>query len=678
LAVLGHTASNGAVAAAASAEEEAAAEAAPPSGSPEELRGLGNRVVGGLRWKLLSQVAGQLSRTVVGIVLAHLLTPGQFGLAAMALVFTGLTTIFTDLSLGAALVQRPRITEEDRSTVFWTSLSAGFVVTAIWVGLSPLVARFFSSAAVEPLFAATGATALLYGFASTQTALLTRDLDFRSLELREIGATLVGGVGAVALALAGAGPWAIVGQNLFVAAASAVLLWRLSSWRPRLTYSRESFRTLGSFGVKTLGARLLSYANLYADNLLVGRFLGSVSLGVYSIAYNVMFLPATRIATPLQQVLFPAFARLQHDHAALRRSWIRGMQLVGAVNAPAFLGMAVVAPDFVPVVLGQRWLPAVPVLQLLCLAGVAQSVQTLNWSVLQAVGDSGRLLRFMVFSTVLTVGAFVAGLRWGVVGVAGLYAAARAILVVVYAWTTCRRVGLPLLDYGRGVARVASLALPMAVGAYLLRREFVAVHVSATPRLVLVVAAGAAAYLLLVRWRASDLLADIARLLAPRKDWSFGLLRRSRDAGDVRPLGALAGREGCLTPALRTLARRSALAVELDAPPLVDLPEELEVLVYDLVVEALANAEQHARATGVRIRLERNEQQLELAIVDDGAGGAVVYRGSRLARLRASVECCGGTLAFASPPGGGTTLAVSLPLPAEATALAAVAGGSTG
>jgi O-antigen/teichoic acid export membrane protein len=483
---------------------------------PEPRHRLRQRVVVGLRWKMLSQVIGQVSRTTVGIVLAHLLTPQAFGLAAMALVFTGLTTIFTDLSLGAALVQRPHITEDDRSTVFWTSAGAGLVVAAIWVGISPLVAHFFSTPAVAPLFAATAVSALLYGVAGTQMALLTRDLNFRSLELREIGAAVVGGVGAVALALAGAGAWAIVGQNLIVAAVSAVLVWRLSSWRPRRTYSRESLRTLGSFGGKTLGARLLSYANLNADNLLVGRFLGSVSLGVYSIAYNVMFLPATRIAEPIQQVLFPAFARLQHDHLALRRSWIRGMELVAAVNVPAFVGMAVVAPDFVPVVLGEKWVAAVPVLQFLCLAGVAQSFQTLNWSVLQAVGDSGRLVRFMVFSTIVTVGAFVAGLRWGVVGVAGLYAAARLIVGVAYNSVTCRRVGLPLRDCGRGVARVMTLPLVMALVAYGLRQALVEFGVPAALRLVVVSLVGAAVYVGLVRWWAPDILEQITRMLRPR------------------------------------------------------------------------------------------------------------------------------------------------------------------
>jgi PST family polysaccharide transporter len=152
----------------------AAADASASSGSEEGTQDLRTKVAGGLRWKLLSQVVGLVSQTIVAIVLAHLLTPKEFGLAAMALVFTALTTIFTDLSLGAALVQRPQITEHDRSTVFWTSVGASLVVAAIWVAVSPLVGDFFSNSAVVPLFAATGASALLWGIAGTQIALLTR------------------------------------------------------------------------------------------------------------------------------------------------------------------------------------------------------------------------------------------------------------------------------------------------------------------------------------------------------------------------------------------------------------------------------------------------------------------------------------------------------------------------
>jgi O-antigen/teichoic acid export membrane protein len=476
-------------------------------------------VIGGLGWKLLSQIVAQGSRIAVGIVLAHLLTPHEFGLAAMALVFSGIASIFTDLSLGAALVQREHLTEADRSTVFWTTIGAGTVITVIGIAIAPLVGDFFSTSEVVPLFAATSTLALISAFGSTQMALLTRAMNFRGMELREIISTLVGAVAAVGLAIAGAGAWAIIGQNLVGIGCSSILVWRLSDWRPRLMYSRESLHTLGSFGVKTLFSKILGYLNLYADNLLIGRYLGTAALGIYSLAYNVMFVPLSRISQPVQQVLYAAFVRLQHDLERLGRAWLRGNQLVTAINVPAFLGMAVVAPDFVPVVFGDQWHEAIPVLQLLSLAGVAQSFQNLNWSVLQSVGRPGRLLAFMAFSTVVTVGGFALGLIWGVVGVAGLFAVARTIVGIVYTWITCRTIDLPINRFVRSVAPAVTLSVVMAAAVYVTRLAFVAWDVPQAARLVLLVAEGAAVYVALVAWRSPELLRE-ARGLISRRSYS--------------------------------------------------------------------------------------------------------------------------------------------------------------
>jgi O-antigen/teichoic acid export membrane protein len=481
-----------------------------------DLRG---KVIGGLGWKLLSQIIAQGSRIAVGIVLAHLLTPRQFGVAAMALVFTGLASIFTDLSLGAALIQRAEITEEDRSTVFWTTIQAGAVTTAIGVAVAPLVGRLFGTPEVTPLFFAASFLALLSSIAATQMALLTREMNFRGLELREIAATVAGAVAAIAFALAGAGAWAIVAQSLVVAVVSVVLVWSFSSWRPRFIYSTRSLRTLGSFGIKTLFARLMSYLNLYADNLLVGKFLGSTALGVYTLAYNVMFVPANRIAQPVQQVLYAAFVRLQDDPVRLGRAWLRGNRLVTAINVPAFLGMAVVAPDFVPAVFGGRWHHAAPVLQLLSLAGVAQSFQTLNWSVLQSVGAPGRLLRFMIFSSVVTVGAFAAGLTWGVVGVAGLYAAARLVVGMAYTEITCRTIGLPVREFLRSIATPCLLAATMGAAIYAFRFALVEEGMPTGLRLVLLVVLGAGIYIGLLGWCAPGLLNE-AQDVVRRRSYS--------------------------------------------------------------------------------------------------------------------------------------------------------------
>lgn len=434
----------------------------------------------------------------------------------MALIFTSFAWIFADLSLGSVLIQRPNLTEADRSTVFWTTVTAGAVMTLVGVALAPLAGVFFSTPAVTPLFATASLLTFISALGGTQMALLTREMNFRSLEIREIASTLFGTAAAIAMALMGFGAWTIVGQMLLTAAASTFLVWRLSTWRPKLLYSRASLRSLGSFGIKTLSSKILSYLTINADNLLIGRYLGSIALGVYTIAYNVMFLATDRIAVPVQTVFYSAFARLQNDRVRLGRAWLRGTQLVASIAVPAFLGLAVVAPDFVPVVLGPRWHKAVPVLQLLSVAGIAQSFATLDWSVIQAMGRPGRVLRFMTFSAAITVAAFVIGLQWGIVGVAGLFAVARIISMVVFTWLTCRTISMPVGEFVRSASWILAFSLPMAAIVYVARVALAPAGIPAGLQLAVLVVLGMGIYVGLLMWRAPELVSELRDLVRRR------------------------------------------------------------------------------------------------------------------------------------------------------------------
>lgn len=450
-------------------------------------------MAGGVRWKLLGQATAQATSAGASVVLAHLLTPHEFGLAGMALVFTGIGVAFGDLALSSAIIQRHELSEKDRSTAFWTNAAAGTLLMLIGIALSPLVADFFDQPSVGPLFAATSVVFLLWALCSTQSALLTREMNFRPLEIRGIAAGFAGAAAAILLGIAGAGAWALVGQALVQAGTSLVLLWTFSPWRPKFTYSRTSLSSLGSYSGKTLMSQMLAYFVNNVDNLLVGRFLGSIALGLYSVAYNTMFLPVSRISTPLQQVLFSAFAKIQHEPKRLSEAWARGNEVISAVNVPAFLGMAVIAADFVPVVLGQKWTDAVPVLQWLSLAGVATTLQTLNWATTQAMGRPGVMLRFRMFSTPLTVLGFVVGLHWGVVGVAASFAITRFIIAPLQTHITCRTLGCSPA-FVRGELFVAGLAVVMAAAVAVVRLGLEHAGVPAAARLAIVVPFGIAVY----------------------------------------------------------------------------------------------------------------------------------------------------------------------------------------
>lgn len=474
---------------------------------------LRSRVIAGLSWKVGSQITLQISRVVVAIMLARLLTPHEYGLAGMALVFSSFVLVFSDLGLGGALVQRRSLTEQDRSTVFWTTVAAGFVFTGVGLALSGPIARFYGEPEVEALFSVLSLSFAIGGIGTAQRSLLARAMDFRSLEISLTLATLAGAAVGITLAATGFGPWSIIGQQLATAAVWTSLLWISSTWRPRRVFSIASLQRVAWFSGSMFGTRFLFDLNTNADNLLVGRFLGSTPLGAYALAYNVTLLPARRLAGPVQEVLFPAFSRMQDDFARMGSVWLRVNRLVAAASFPALLGLIVVAPDFVPLVLGNRWDAATPVIQILAWVGLLESVQRLNWIALQALDRAGTVFRYSLAAFAVNLLAFVIGLRWGIVGVAACYAVSSTLLLPIYTHLTARILGLSVWTFARDLGGVMQAAALMAVLMLGARSLLLQLGAPIGLRLAVVVAAGGAVFLAAIAWRSPEVLAEIRSIV---------------------------------------------------------------------------------------------------------------------------------------------------------------------
>lgn len=475
-----------------------------------------SQVLRGIAWKVVSQLVRQGSRAIVAIILARLLAPHDFGLAAMVVVLSGLVLIFSDLALGAALVQRRNLTEKDKSTVFWTSLVAGVVFTVIGVACSGLVADFYGEPDVKPLFAALSLSFFITSLATVQTALLTREMDFKSLELRQIAATIVGAAVGISAAANGLGAWAIIAQQLTIAGASTILLWRFCEWKPRFTYSWLSFRDLGAFGGRVFGTRLLFYANRSADVLLIGRFLGAAAVGAYSIAYSVILFPFNQIAGPIQEVLYPAFSKMQEDPARMASMWIGVNRAVAAVSIPSLVGIIIVAPDFVAVVLGSKWAAAVLVIQILAWVGLLQSLQRLNSSILEARNRTKTLFRYSIVVLVASLAGFIGGLHWGIVGVATGYAISSTIVEPYYSWLTARALDVSLWTFVRAMTGVVIATGIMAACVLGTRVLLVDAGLSPAVTLTVEILVGVAVYVPCCLWRVPEITAEIRGIRSRR------------------------------------------------------------------------------------------------------------------------------------------------------------------
>ena len=476
---------------------------------PPRLRSL---VVKGLRWKLVSQVIVQVAFLASTLILARLLTPRDFGLAGLALAFSGVAFLIADLGLGASIVQRPELSEEDRSTAFWTTVGLGAGLTVVGVGLSWPLADLFHEPELQPLFAVLSSTFLLTALGTTQGALLIRSLSFRSLELRTIASALGSIALAITLAALGYGPWAIIAQAVAQVGLSTLLLWRSSSWRPQLVYSAESLRQLMSYGGWILGSGFIKYLERNVDNLLIARFRGPAALGAYGIAYNIALVPVLKIVLPVQQVFFPALSRIEEPRQ-VGAVWLRMSRILFAVAAPALVGMAIVAPDFVVVVLGEKWEPATRVLQILAWVGLLQVGATHTTTLVQAIGRTQIYFHYTAVSALLSILSFAIGIHWGIVGVAVGYAVANTVLIPFYIAIGERAAGLSLGDFGKAISGVLQATTVMALVVLGLRLAL-SDHLSAAPKLAVLVLAGVAVYVPLCRSRAPEVAEEIRRARA--------------------------------------------------------------------------------------------------------------------------------------------------------------------
>ena len=336
------------------------------------------------------------------------------------------------------------------------------------------------------------------------------------------------------MALSGGGAWAVVFQQLAASLTATSLVWRFSSWRPSLTYSVASLRSLAGFTANVFGTGILMQLRLTIQTILIGRFLGAPALGAYTLAYNIILVPFNRVAVPLAQVLFPALSSVQDDRGRIIDYWLRSLRLIAAVAVPSALGMVVLAPDFVDVVLGDEWSASTRVIQLLAIVGLLQTLQFMNPVVLQAIDRTDLLLRWTALSYAASLAGLLIGLKWGIVGVAAALAIAAAIVEPGFALVTARAVGLRFSVLARCVSGVAQASLVMVGVVVLARHGAIALGIGPGIRLPALVLIGAAAFVPACAWRAPEVRSELAGLARHRR-------RNDRDHAPALPTATSRG-----------------------------------------------------------------------------------------------------------------------------------------
>ncbi len=367
-------------------------------------------------------VAGQFIILLVTlastVVLARLLTPADFGLMAIVTAIAAFILCLQDLGLEAASVQTARITTAQVTTLFWLGLLVALVTTiAAALAAFPL-SWLTGNDALLSIMLVYSVTFLFNGIAAQPRAILRRRMQFKRLITVQVIAAALGSVAGVLAAALGASYWSLVVMSLVRSAALASGVWITSGWRPGLPTRQGNVRPLIRFGSFFTGSRILNTTVRNADDLFIGGVLGTVALGFYCKAYQLLLLPIIQITTPVSTVVVPALSRLQRRPQRYRRHYRRWLEILSALTIPIVCLGFISADEIVLLFLGDQWEPAIPLFRALAPAGLVGAVNVATGWVYMSLGTTDRQFRWQLLSASITVVGIVIGLNWGAMGVA--------------------------------------------------------------------------------------------------------------------------------------------------------------------------------------------------------------------------------------------------------------------
>lgn len=479
---------------------------------------LKHKAARGIIWSAIQRGGNQVISFLVFLVLSRLLGPEEFGLVALATIFTSFVQIFVDQGFSTAIVQFPEIEHEHLDTAFWTAILVGVCLAAVGVGISGYVANFFREPALAPIVVWLSLGLVLISLSSTQQACLLRDLDFKGLATRTLVATVVGGGAGIAAALAGFGVYSLVIKALVVHLVGAIVLWNVSDWRPGFRFSLQHFRALFGFGSNITANNVLIFMSRRADNFLIGRFMGATALGYYSIAYNFIQMLLDLFVTTSTSVTISTFSRLQDDHDQMRQGFYKATRYSSLFAFPAFVGVALLSPSLISLLFGEKWLPSAPVMQVLALIGLIYPIAIFNTQMLVAAGKPSWRLRIMAVYAVVDVLGFLIAVRWGIVAVAAALVLRTFLLSPLSYFAVHRIIGIDFGVYFRqlvpSLAGSAALAVTVVALLPLLDGE----HYPFLEFLVLVVSGGIA-YVLVIQLLAPAISLELFDLIRPSLAW---------------------------------------------------------------------------------------------------------------------------------------------------------------
>jgi PST family polysaccharide transporter len=411
------------------------------------------------------------------MILGRLLRPTDYGLIGMVAVVTGFISMFKDLGLSAATVQHEEITSEQVSALFWVNVTLSIGIALLTVALSPGVAWFYDEPKLTSITMVYAFGFLFGGLTVQHDAILHRHMRFAAQAACEIVALLLTIGVTIALAWRGAGYWALVAGHLTTSFVYMVGIWTVCRWRPGRPARAPGMRSLLRFGGNLTGFGVVNFFARNLDNMVIGRVWGSQQLGLYAKAYQLLTLPIDQINSPITTVAVPALSRLKDSPERYRRAYLRIIEKIAVLTMPGIALLIATADWVVLVVLGPEWTEAGRIFAALGVAAFIQPIANTTGWLFISQGRTDDMFRYGLIASTVIVAAILAGLPWGALGVAAVYALVWVIIVTPFLFFWVGRKGpVQPRDFYVTIAPAFCAALGVLVALFLFRRSGIIIN----------------------------------------------------------------------------------------------------------------------------------------------------------------------------------------------------------
>jgi O-antigen/teichoic acid export membrane protein len=368
-----------------------------------------------MSWSFIDNFVCQTISLIVGIVLARLVSPAEFGIVAYITVFIVISTSFVDSGFGSALIRKKDCTTTDCSTVFYFNFAGSLILYMLLFFLAPVVESFFVEPGLSFLLRIAGCVLIINALGNIQQTLLVKRVDFKTKTKISIASDTLAGIFAIVLAYKGYGVWSLVWRSLLGTFLTSVLLWIFNEWRPKLVFSVKSFKELFGFGYKLALSGLIDmiFSNMLV--LIIGKIFSPATLGQYTQAGRYSGLFSSTLTINIQRVSFPILATIQDDPERLKKGYQRMIKSTMIVTFACMLGLAAIAQPLIVILIGETWLPCVPYLQLMCFSSMLYPLHAMNLNAITVKGRSDLFLKLEIIKKMLYIPIIMVAIYKGVI-----------------------------------------------------------------------------------------------------------------------------------------------------------------------------------------------------------------------------------------------------------------------